>query len=105
MLFKFHGRAPETNLNFWFLMFSGTLALEFILTFIFCLHIANPVSNFWGFGFPFLMIMPGLTLIAPFWGLCAILCGSSQMLKTYSSMNATMMLTNLPLTVAMLVFL
>jgi len=104
MFFKAHGKAPETSLNFWFLMFAATLAVEFLMTTIFLLHIANPVANVWGFGFPFLFILPGLPIIAPFWGLLAILCGSATMLKSYSNMNSTMVLVNYPLTIFMLIW-
>jgi len=104
LMFKAHGRAPMSNLNFWFLMFSVTMSLEILLTVVFLLHIVNPLSNVFGFGFPFLFIMPGLTIIAPIWGLSAILCGSATMLKSYSNMNSTMLFLNYPLTLMYLVF-
>jgi hypothetical protein len=102
LLFKMHGRAPATNLNFWFLCYSMTFALEILLTFVFILHIANPFSNVFGFGFPFLFILPGVTIIAPIWGMLAILFGSAQMMKTYSTMNSTMLALNYPLTLVYL---
>lgn len=81
-----------------------TFALEILLTFVFVLHIANPTSNVWGFGFPFLFIMPGVTIIAPIWGLLAVLLGSAQMMKSYSTMNSTMLALNYPLTLLYLWF-
>lgn len=104
LMFKAHGRAPTTNLNFWFLCYSITFSVEILLNFVFILHIANPVSNVWGFGFPFLFIMPGIPIIAPLWGLLAILFGSAQMLKSYSTMNSTMLALNYPLTLMYLLF-
>jgi hypothetical protein len=103
-MFKAHGRAPTTNLNFWFLCYSLTFSLEILLNFVFMLHIANPISNVWGFGFPFLFILPGIPVIAPLWGLLAILFGSAQMLKSYSTMNSTMLALNYPLTLLYLWF-
>lgn len=103
MLLKYHGKAPEGWLNFWFLMFSMSLAIEFMLTTLFLLHIANPISNIQGFGFPFLCILPGLPVFAPFWGLIATMLGSVEMLKSYSSMNSTMMLVNYPITLIFLI--
>jgi len=104
MFFKTHGQAPESSMNLWFMSFSATLALEFLLTIVFILHIANPMANIWRFGLPFLFILPGLPIIAPLWGLLAILCGSAAMLKSYSNMNATLVLVNYPLTIAFLIF-
>lgn len=103
-MFKAHGRAPTSNLNFWFLMFSVFMSLELLLTIVFILHIVNPMANVFGFGFPFLFVMPGLTLMAPIWGLSAILCGSATMLKSYSNMNSTMLVLNYPLTLMILIF-
>jgi len=98
LLFKANVKAPMTNVNFWFLCYSMTFALEVLLTAVFMIHLANPVSNVWSFGAPFLFILPGVTVIAPVWGLLAVIFGSAQMMKSYSSMNSTMLVINYPLT-------
>lgn len=85
-------------------MYAFFLSLELLLSFVFLVHIANPTSNLWGFGFPYLFIMPGLTVIGPFWGLMAILLGSATMMKSYSNMNVTMIVINYPLTILYLWF-
>jgi len=104
MLFKANGRAPTSKLNFWFLMYSVYFSLELLMTMVFILHIMNPISNVFGFGFPFLFVLPGLTIIAPIWGLLAILIGSATMLKSYSNMNATLVVMNYPLTALYLLY-
>jgi hypothetical protein len=44
-------------------------------------------------------------LIAPIWGLAAVCLGSATMLKSYSTMNSSMLIYNYPLTfIAMLYF-
>ena len=99
MLMKYHGRPPGGNsLNKWFLMYSLVLTLEMLLSMIFLVHVFNPAHNMATFGFPYLFVLPGLTLIAPFWGLLAIPLGSPQMFKSYSNMNATLVTVNYPLT-------
>ena len=76
MLFKLHGIPPTIRLTSLFLLFSMTLAIELILSMIFILHIMNPISQVWNLGFTFLFILPGLTLIAPVWGVIATCSGS-----------------------------
>lgn len=104
MTFKANGLAPTSKLNFWFLMYSICFSLELLITIVFMLHILNPISNVFKFGLPFLFVLPGLTIIAPIWGLLAILIGSSTMLKSYSNMNATMIVMNYPLTILYLLY-
>ena len=58
----------------------------------------------WGFGFPFLFLYPGLTIIAPLWGTLAIFIGSQTMLKSYSNMNSVMLAFNYPLTILWLFY-
>ena len=102
MLFKMHGKPPSDTLSLWFLLFSMSLSLEILLTFVFLLHVINPFSNVWSVGFAFVFVLPLITLIAPLWGIFGTLMGSTQALKTYSSMNATMVLVNYPLTLVIL---
>ena len=102
MLFKLHGIPPTIIINVLFLFYSVTLSIELVLSVIFILHIVNPVKHIWTIGFPYLFILPGLTIISPIWGVVSTLLGSANMLKTYSSMNATMIVLNYPLTLLLL---
>lgn len=98
-MFKLHGKPPTDYLNSWFLVFSMALSLDILITFIFLLHVMDPISRIWNIGFAFIFILPGLTMIAPLWGLLGTFIGSPRMLKSYSSMNATMVCLNYPLTI------
>lgn len=99
MLFKLHGSPPTQRLNALFLLYAMVVSFELVLSMVFILHIMNPFSNVWNIGFAYLFILPGLTLIAPVWGLFGSLAASNRMLKTYSTMNATMVCINYPLTI------
>jgi hypothetical protein len=58
----------------------------------------------WRIGFAYLLILPGLTLIAPLWGLAATACGSVPMMKTWATMNTSMVAINYPLTMLILIW-
>ena len=103
---KNHGKPPGAgSLQKWFVAYSLTFSLDILLTLVFLVHIANPLKNVWTFGFPFLFILPAITLIAPAWGLFAIMFGSSTMMKSYSNMNSSMVAINYPLTIMVMVYL
>lgn len=102
MLFKLHGAPPTARLNALFMLFSMALAFELVLTLIFLIHIFNPITSVWTIGFAYLFILPGLTLIAPLWGLWSTVMGSPWMMKIWSTMNTTMIILNYPLTILML---
>jgi len=104
MMFKFHGSPPTARLNALFMLYSLVLSFELVLSAIFVIHIMNPMSYIWSIGFPYLFILPGLTLIAPFLGIIASLAGSPRMMMVYSSVNATIALVNYPLTLIALIF-
>lgn len=44
LMFKTHGKPPQSNLGFTFLMFAFFMALELVLSTIILLHIANPLD-------------------------------------------------------------
>jgi len=102
LMFKLHGKPPTDHLNSWFLLFSLALSSDILVTFVFLLHVMNPISRILNVGFAFIFILPGLTMVAPLWGLLGIIIGSPKMLKSYSSMNATMVCLNYPLTILVL---
>lgn len=106
VFFKAQGHPGGTCGNlFYALMFALFIALDLLLTVIFMMHVASPLSNLLQFGIPFLLILPGLVLIAPLWCLLAVMQGSTRMLKSYSSMNVCMVLLNYPLTMAWLIWI
>ncbi len=106
LLLKNHGKPPGAgSLNRWFALYSLAFSLDILLTLVFLVHIANPKKNVWTFGFPFLFILPGITIIAPIWGLLAIGLGSSTMMKSYSNMNSSMVALNYPLTIIAMVYM
>lgn len=77
MFFKSNGKPPgPSGLNFWFLVFSLVYATEILLTLILLLHFVNPIANLYQVGIPYLLVLPGITIIAPIWCLLAILFGS-----------------------------
>ena len=106
MLLKNHGKPPgKESLNRWFVLYSLAFSLDILFTLVFLVHIANPMKNVWTFGFPFLFILPGITIIAPLWGLFAIAFGSATMMKSYSNMNSSMVAINYPLTIIAMVYM
>ena len=103
---KNHGKPPGAgSLNKWFALYSLAFSLDILLTLIFLVHIGNPKKNVWTFGFPFLFILPGITILAPIWGLLAIGLGSSTMMKSYSNMNSSMVAINYPLTIIAMLYM
>lgn len=90
--------------TFYTMLFALSISADLLLTIIFMCHIGSPIRNWFTFGIPFLMIMPGLVFIAPLWCLLAVMQGSPRMLKTYSTMNACLVLSNYPLTLVWLIW-
>lgn len=104
MLFKFHGSPPTARFNALFILYSMVQSFELVLSMIFLLHIMNPISDVWNVGFAYLFILPGLTILAPLFGVIATISASPRLMKVYSSMNATMCLVNYPLCLFSLFF-
>jgi len=106
LLLKNHGKLPaKESLNRWFVFYSLAFSLDILFTLVFLVHIANPIKNVWTFGFVFLFIQPGITIIAPLWGFLAIAFGSAPMMKSYSNMNSSMVVINYPLTIVAMVYM
>lgn len=106
IMLKHHGKPPgPRGLYCLFLTFSSLLSLDILLSFIIYMHVFNPIKNVWTFGLPWLFVIPTVTLLAPFWGIFASFAGSSGMLKTYSSMNATIFIVNYPLTLFYMLYM
>ena len=100
-----HGNPQLTGLNLRLLGFSMALSLDLLITTVFMVHLVSPMANIWRFGVAYLFVLPLLAVITPFWGLVATFKGSISMLKTFSSLNSTLMLTNYPLTLISLWYL
>jgi len=84
------------------MLFSLCFSAEILLTLVILLRMVNPLINLYFIGIPFLLLLPALPILAPFWCILAIAFGSSTMLKSYSNMNATMLKINYPLTLIMM---
>ncbi len=52
-----------------------------------------------------MFILPAVAFLGPLWGILASMSGSAPMLKTYSSMNATLFLVNCPLTFLFMLYM
>lgn len=79
--------------------------MDLLLTATTLLHVLHPLDNVWTFGLPWLFVLPLVTVLGPIFGLFGSVLGSSSMLKTYSSLNATTFLVNAPLTLAYMIYL
>lgn len=105
-MLKHHGKPPgQKGLYCLFLTFAALISFDILLSFVIYIHVFNPIVNLWTFGLPWVFVLPAVTLIAPFWGLIASMAGSPGMLKTYSSMNATVFLVNYPLTLFYMLYM
>lgn len=104
LLFKFHGAPPTARLNALFLLYSLVLSFELVLSTVFITHVFNPFRDVWTIGLAYVFVLPGLSIIAPLFGLLATLAASPRMLLIYSSMNATLAIVTYPLTLVTLLF-
>ena len=78
MMMKKHGMPPNDSLNLWFLGFAMALSFEFIITAVFLMGIFYPTLHIvFSYGFPFVFVLPGLTIISPLWGIFGTLKGSA----------------------------
>lgn len=77
-----------------------------LMTLVTLLHFGiSPKHDWLTFGIPFLFIMPGVTVIAPLYGILAVMHGSPYMLKVYSTMNVMAVWFNYPLTLIPMLYL
>lgn len=105
LCFKHHGIPPRQGTRYsYFLGFAVFTALDILLTAITCLHMFSPIDNWKVIGIPFFFISPGVTLLGPFCGFLACIIASPNMLKFQASANATAVLLNYPLTLAVMFY-
>lgn len=102
---KHHGKPPSRRgLPCLFFGYSLCVAFDIICSAIMFVHVMHPWSNMYNIGIAWLLCLPLVTVVGPVWGLVGSMFGSTTMLKTYSSMNATAFLVNIPLTIACLIY-
>jgi len=90
-------------MTFWFAVH---LTLDCMLTVLFVMYLATPSSPKWfTLGVPFLLILPGIAVLAPIWTITALLMGSSEMLKVSTIMNSCLVALNYPLTLILLAYM
>ena len=104
-MFKHHGLPPKKGSRYpYFLAFALFVALDLLLTVVYCVHIFSPISNFQILGFPFLFALPGMALFGPILGVIGSFCGNPGALKLQSSFNSTAVLVNYPVTLIVMIF-
>jgi len=105
LMLKHHGRPPgRGGLNCLFFAFASFVSIDILLTVIIYVHVLTPFENIFTFGFPWLFILPLVTMLGPIFGFVGAMTGSPEMLKAYSSYNATAFLVNIPLTLLFAVY-
>lgn len=103
LLFKHHGLPPKKGSRYpYFFAFAFFVGVDLLLTVIFCVHVFSPLSNFKIIGIPFMLILPGGTLLGPICGVVGSFCGSAATLKLQSGFNSTAVLVNYPLTLVVM---
>lgn len=103
LFFKHHGIPPKSGTRYnYFLGFAIFIALDILMTLNVCFHMFNPMENWTTFGIPYFFIAPAATVAGPVIGVLACLCASPKMLKMQASVNATAVLMNYPLTLAVM---
>jgi hypothetical protein len=102
LTFKHHGKAPGKNgLYAIFFAYAFMVALDLMCMMSMFAHIFGPISNMKTIGITFLLCYPGIAVLAPILGTLGCLFGSPRLLRHYSSMNASCVLVNYPLTLVM----
>jgi len=103
LCFKHHGIPPKAGSRYSiFLGFAVFVALDLLLTAVTCMHMFHPLDNWQLIGIPFFFIAPGATILGPLFGIIACIVASPKMLKFQASANATAVLLNYPLTLAVM---
>merc|ERR1712051_365280 len=104
LFFKHHGAPPKSGTRYqYFLGYAIFLALDLLLTLNICFHMFQPLDNWKGLGIPYFFISPGATVLGPVCGLVGCSLASPRMLKMQASVNATSVLLNYPLTLALMI--
>lgn len=105
LAFKHHGTPPgKGGLYAYFFCYSFLIAIDFILLSSMIVHLFEPIDNLKTIGIPFLLIYPGIAVLAPFFGAIGAVFGSAHMLRLQSGFNASCVLVNYPATVLMQLF-
>lgn len=103
LCFKHHGIPPKAGTRYtYFLGFAIFIALDTLLTAITTMHMFHPLDNWKSIGIPFFFIMPTVSMLGPLAGILGCIFGSPKLLKLQASANATAVLLNYPLTLAIM---
>ena len=103
MFFKHHGIPPKAGTRYqYFLGFSIFLVLDLLMTMNICFHMFQPLDNWKSYGVPYFFLSPAVSVLGPLAGLLGCIIASPKMLKFQASVNATCVLLNYPLTLAVM---
>mmetsp|Transcript_22052 Transcript_22052/g.29464 ORF Transcript_22052/g.29464 Transcript_22052/m.29464 type:complete len:171 (-) Transcript_22052:290-802(-) len=103
LFFKHHGIPPKAGTRYsYFLGFSIFVALDAIMTAVTCMHMFHPFDNWKSLGIPYFFLAPFASVLGPLCGIIACIVASPKLLKFQASANATAVLVNYPLTLALM---
>lgn len=104
LFFKHHGIPPKAGTRYqYFLGYSVFLALDTMMTANITLHMFQPLDNWKLYGIPFFFICPFVSVLGPLLGIIGCLFASPKTLKLQASVNATCVVLNYPLTIALMI--
>jgi len=105
LFFKHHGIPPRSGTRYqYFFGFAVFIALDTLMTFTLTMHMFHPLDNVMIYGIPFFGISPAVTILGPLFGIIASIIASPKLLKLQASANATSVLLNYPLTMAVMIY-
>jgi len=105
LFFKHHGIPPKAGTRYqYFLGFAIFLALDTLMTLNICFHMFQPLDNWEKLGIPYFFISPAVTVLGPICGIIGCLFAAPRILKFQASVNATSVLLNYPLTLAVMIY-
>jgi hypothetical protein len=100
LLFKHQGSpVGENNLNEIFILYSATLAIDFMVLLNYTLHILIPVTNFDKFGWAFVWLYFLVPYISPILAFYSAMFADEKVLKIMGHMNSIQIMVNIPLTI------
>ena len=98
-MFRHHGiPPPASSASRYLLGYACSNAVDTLLLMSFTFHVFRPLSNFGQYGVTFLLFYPAVTVLSPIVGMLACVAGSPRLIQIQSSLNATALLANYPLT-------
>lgn len=102
LLMKHHGSPAEiADMTWYFVIYSGVLAVDIMLLLNMSIHTFYPRENFAKFGWSFWLLPPFASIFSPSFALSAALSGSVSQLKTVGMFNVQIVLISIPVTIYM----